>query len=150
MQTVLDSLEIDKGTDSAEIRKPDKSQSVSDDMLLTPIPNTPKFVLGVINLRGVIIPIIDLKIMFQMPKSETDDRMAVVLKVDNMQVGIAVDRVKEVLDIDYSKMQPPPSSLSGLGAEYVVGIHKHDTNILIIVDIVKVINIAREMINKYS
>jgi purine-binding chemotaxis protein CheW len=130
--------------------KVDYVQTVLDEMTLTPVPNTPKFVLGVINLRGVIIPIIDLKEMFQMARGESEDRMAVVLEVENMRVGIAVDKVKEVLDIDFSALQSPPPSLSGLGAEYVKGIHRLGNKILIVVELPKVINIAKEMISKYS
>jgi purine-binding chemotaxis protein CheW len=129
--------------------KVDHVQAVLDELSLTPIPNTPKFVLGVINLRGVIIPIIDLKEMFQMGKGESKTTMAIVLDIDNMRVGIAVDAVKEVLDIDFSSLQPPPPSLSGLGAEYVKGIHRMDRKILIIVELHKAIQIAKEMISKY-
>jgi purine-binding chemotaxis protein CheW len=130
--------------------KVDHVQTVLDEMSLTPVPNTPRFVLGVINLRGVIIPVIDLKEMFQMPRGETDDRMAVVLEIENMRVGVAVDKVKEVLDIDFSGLQAPPPSLSGLGAEYVKGIHRMGNKILIVIELLKVINIAKEMISKYS
>ncbi|MFA6448397.1 MAG: chemotaxis protein CheW [bacterium] len=131
--------------------KVDHVQTVLNEMSLTPVPNTPRFVLGVINLRGVIIPIVDLKEMFQMPRDEANgEMMAVVLEVENMRVGIAVDKVKEVLDIDFSQLQPPPPSLSGLGAEYVKGIHRMGTKILIVIELGKVINIAKEMISKYS
>ncbi|HOO55601.1 MAG TPA: chemotaxis protein CheW [bacterium] len=130
--------------------KVDNVQTVLDQMVLTPIPNTPRFVMGVINLRGLIFPIVDLKELFQMPREEKKDRMAVVLEIDDMRVGIAVDKVKEVLDIDFAALQPPPPSLSGLGTEYVLGIHKISNNILIVIDIAKVISIASEMINKYA
>jgi purine-binding chemotaxis protein CheW len=137
------------GTEDYAIRV-DHVQTVLDEMILTPVPNTPRFALGVINLRGLIIPVVDLKEMFQMPKGDIKDRMAIVVEVDNMRVGIAVDNVREVLDIDFSKLQPPPPSLSGLGSEYVVGMYRLAENILIVVDLVKVIHIAKEMISKYS
>ncbi len=130
--------------------KVDHVQTVLDELNLTPVPNTPKFVLGVINLRGVIIPVIDLKEMFQMGKSETKTTTSIMLEVDNMKVGLAVDSVKEVLDIDFSALQPPPPSLSGLGAEYVRGIHRMGQRILIVIELQKVIQIAKEMISKYS
>ncbi len=130
--------------------KVDHVQTVLDKFTPTPVPNTPRFVLGVINLRGVIIPIVDLKEMFQMPKDETNETMAVVLEIENMKVGIAVDKVREVLDIDFSQLQPPPPSLSGLGAEYVSGIFRLTNKILIVVDLSKVINIAKEMVGKYT
>ncbi len=130
--------------------KVDSVQTVLDEFSLTPVPNTPKFVKGVINLRGVIVPVVDLKELFQMPLDDVETEMIVVLELDNMKVGIAVDRVMEVLAVDFSALQPPPPSLSGLGAEYVTGLCKHEALVLITVDIVKAINIAKEMLGKYS
>lgn len=133
--------------------KVDEVKTVIDEFTITPMPNVPRFVRGIINLRGTIIPIIDLKQMFQMPRQDKEDFMVVVLQipeVDHVDVGIIVDKVNEVLDIDFSALQPPPPSLSGLGSEYVVGIHKTQSNVLIVVDIVRVVQIAREMVGKYS
>lgn len=126
-------------------------QTVVTEGLLTPVPNTPRFVRGVINLRGTLMPVVDLKEMFQMPGARDDaDTMMVILEAGTMKVGIIVDKVNEVLEIDYSKLQPPPASVSGFGAEYIVGMFKLPNQILIIVDIEKVLNIAKEMISKYS
>ena len=128
-------------------------QTVLDDFVLTPVPNTDSFILGVINLRGTIIPVVDLKRMFQMPASEKKEEMVVVLEIgdlNNLKVGILVDRVNEVLDIDFSALQDPPPSLSSLGSEYVTGMHKMASNVLIIVDIVKIIQIAKQIIDSKS
>ncbi len=133
--------------------KVDEVKTVIDEFTITPMPNVPRFVHGILNLRGTIIPIIDLKQMFQMPRNEDESYMIVVLHVpelDNIDVGIIVDKVNEVLDIDFSSLQDPPPSLSGLGAEYVVGMHKTASNVLIVVDMVRVIQIAREMVQKYA
>jgi purine-binding chemotaxis protein CheW len=125
-------------------------QTVITEAVLTPVPNTPRFVKGVSNLRGNLVPVVDLKEMFQMPGARESENMMVMLEVGAMKVGMIVDKVNEVLEIDYSKLQPPPPSVSGFGAEYIVGMFKLATQILIVVDIEKVLNIAREMINKYS
>jgi len=128
-------------------------QTVIDEFVITPIPNTPGFVLGVINLRGTIIPVVDLKQMFQMPVEKQDDSMIVVLEIGDLgglKAGILVDRVNEVLDIDFSTLQDPPPSLSGLGAEYVTGMHRMSSHVLVVVDMVKIAKIAKEMISKYS
>jgi purine-binding chemotaxis protein CheW len=125
-------------------------QTVLDYALITPVPNTPRFVKGVINLRGTLLPVIDLKDMFQMPRGEKTDSMMVILEVATMKVGIQVDKVNEVLEVDFSKIQPPPPSVSGFGAEYIIGMFKLPNQILIIIDIEKVIQIAKEMNSKFS
>ena len=125
-------------------------QTVLDYALITPVPNTPRFVKGVINLRGTLMPVIDLKDMFQMQRGEKSDNMMVILEVATMKVGIQVDKVNEVLEVDFSKIQPPPPSVSGFGAEYIIGMFKLPSQILIIIDIEKVIHIAKEMNSKFS
>lgn len=133
--------------------KVDDVQTVLDEYMITPVPNTPKFVLGVINLRGTIIPVIELKKMFQLQQAKTENGMVIVLEIsdlDNVRVGVVVDKVKDVLDINFSELQAPPPSLSGLGSEYVSGIHKLPGHVLIVVNIIKIVHIAREMIGKYT
>jgi len=126
-------------------------QTVIDRAVLTPVPNVPRFVRGVINLRGTLIPIVDLKEMFQMPDARAVKQdMMVILDFEEMKVGILVDKVNEVLEVDFMQLQPPPASVSGFGAEYITGMYKLPGEILIIVDIEKVVSIAREMISKYS
>ena len=126
-------------------------QTVIDRAVRTPVPNVPRFVKGVINLRGTLIPIVDLKEMFQMPDARADAQdMMVILDFEEMKVGILVDKVNEVLEVDFTQLQAPPASVSGFGAEYITGMFKLPNEILIIVDIEKVVAIAREMISKYS
>lgn len=133
--------------------KVDDVQTVLDDFMVTPVPNMPKFVLGVINLRGTIIPVVNLKKMFQMQHKGEEKGMVVVLEVeelDGLRVGIVVDKVKDVLDINFSALQSPPPSLSGLGTEYVSGMHKMAGHVLIVVNMIKIVQIAREMIGKFT
>jgi purine-binding chemotaxis protein CheW len=128
----------------------DNVTTVIDEAPLTPIPSTPRFVRGVINLRGSLIPVIDLKEMFQMRDDRASQTMMIIMEIGAMRVGIIVDKVNEVLDIDFSTLLSTPPSVSGFGTEYILGIFKLPNRNLIIVDIEKVLNIAREMINKYS
>ena len=133
--------------------KVDNVQTVLDEFVLTPVPNTPGFVLGVINLRGSIIPVVDLRRMFQMPQDGQVQPMIVVLEMvelESVKVGLVVDRVNEVIEIDFSALQPPPPSLSGLGSEYITGIHKMQTHVLIISNMLRIVQIAREMIGKFT
>lgn len=133
--------------------KVDDVQTVLDEYIITPVPNTPKFVLGVINLRGTIIPVIDLKRMFQLQHNKDDNGMIIVLEIaelENVRVGVVVDKVKDVIDINFSELQAPPPSLSGLGSEYVTGMHRMPGHVLIVVNIIKIVHIAKEMIGKYT
>ncbi|MEW5947201.1 MAG: chemotaxis protein CheW [bacterium] len=126
-------------------------QSVIDSAPGTPVPNTPRFVREVVNLRGTLVPIVSIREMFDLPPAENGgEGTMVILKVDTMMVGILVDGVSDVLDIDFSSLQPPPPSLSAFGAECIMGIHRHPAGILTILDIYRIVNIAKEMISKYS
>ncbi|MFH1539497.1 MAG: chemotaxis protein CheW [bacterium] len=116
-----------------------------------PVPNTPKFVKEVVNLRGTLIPIMNLKELFPISKEESGEEMMVILDdVDGMRVGIMVDQVNDVLDIDMGELLPAPPSLSAFGAECIYGIHKFKEKILVILDIARVVGIAREMMTKFS
>ena len=124
-------------------------QAVIDTAPHTFIPNTPRFVHGMINLRGTLIPIINLKELLRMPHETSGNEMMVVIEKP-MKAGFLVDKVEEVMDIDFSTLQPPPSSVSTFGGESIAGIHKHYDTIITILDIAKIINTAKEMISKYS
>lgn len=127
-------------------------QTIIELVVVTPLPNTPKFIYGITNLRGTLIPVVDLREMFDMTSSETVSRTVVILDIDSMKVGILVDNVKEVLDIDFSVLQPPLGIPSALGVEYIVGIYRFPspkTDILLVVDISKIINVAREKVHKF-
>ena len=84
----------------------------------TKLPQAPDFVEGIINLRGRIIPIIDLKKRFQMSASElTSETRSVVVEVAGQTVGIIVDQVSEVLRIPLESIEPPPGVVGGINAE---------------------------------
>jgi purine-binding chemotaxis protein CheW len=111
---------------------------------VTPLPRTPDFVRGVINLRGKIIPVVDLRRKFGMaPIADTPETCIVVVEVgrdrDNpAQVGCLVDTVSEVLDVAPAQFEPPPRCASALG-EYVAGLGKLDDRVLILLEIDQVL-----------
>lgn len=111
---------------------------------VTPLPRTPDFVRGVINLRGKIIPVIDLRMKFGMQPAEyTNETCIVVVDVvrdaDSMlQVGCIVDTVCEVLNVDAEQFEPAPRCAHGSG-DYVAGLGKLEDRVLILLDIEKVI-----------
>lgn len=106
---------------------------------ITPIPNSPEFVDGVITIRGEIIPIVDLGKRFHFePVTFTEDeellRGIIVIMVEDMTIGILIDQVNRVISINSNQVQPPPQMISGIGAEYIQGVTKLDENLLVILN----------------
>lgn len=105
-----------------------------------PIPNAPPSVEGIFNLRGEIIPIINLHKRFLIRKVEMDEdeellRGTVIISINNTKIGIMVDKVLRVLAVDPAQVQPPPQLLTGIGAEYIQGVIPEENGYLIILDI---------------
>ncbi len=98
---------------------------------ITRVPNAPAHVLGVINLRGQIVPVIDLRIKFNLPYAPSEneeEKKIVVVETDDKVVGIMVDAVTHVLRIPSSTIEPPHGVVGGFEAEYIDGIGKKDGN----------------------
>jgi purine-binding chemotaxis protein CheW len=105
---------------------------------ITKIPNAPDFVEGVINLRGMIIPIVDFRKRFNMqPKDEGKDTRIIVTNVNGTQMGFIVDSVSEVIRLPVSSIEPPPPIVSGIEADYIEGVGKLDDRMLILINIEK-------------
>ncbi len=107
----------------------------------TKLPQTPDFVEGIINLRGKIIPIIDLKKRFHMGDSQiTSDTRSVVVEVDGQTVGIIVDEVHEVMRLHKDNIEPAPAIIGGINNEYLTGVGKLDGRLLILLDMDKILS----------
>lgn len=111
----------------------------------TPIPNTPSFVLGVINLRGVVVPIVDLRDRFGLERMEYGSTTVVIIvKVDagrkDRILGIVVDAVSEVYDINKDDMQPPPDMEGSISIDFVTGLATMDDKMVVLLDIDKLVN----------
>lgn len=107
---------------------------------VTPIPNTPEYIKGVINLRGTIIPIIDLRQKFNIEKVEYGPMtVVIVLKVqaeDHARImGIVVDAVSEVYNIDETRLQPPPDFGDVVNVRFMKGMATIDEKMIILLDI---------------
>ena len=113
---------------------------------MTRVPNSPSFVVGVINMRGKVIPIIDLCIRFGLPLTEkrNTDRKIVVIEHENKTVGFLVDVVSEVIKIDKSIIEPPPPMVAGIESDYITAIAKLNEKLLILLDISKILVLADE------
>lgn len=116
---------------------------------IRPIPNAPSYVEGLFNLRGEIIPIINLHKRFHLRRANLDDEENllsgfIIIDVDGMKLGVIIDKVERVIAIDHTEIQPPPQMLTGIGAEYIQGVANQKTGYLIILDIKKLFS-AKEL-----
>ena len=107
---------------------------------ITRVPNAPHFVEGVINLRGKVIPIIDMRKRLELDSKEYDkDTRIIVVEIEGKIVGFIVDSVSEVLRIDQAVTEAPPPMVSGINAEFITSIAKLDDRLLILLDLEKVL-----------
>lgn len=108
---------------------------------ITRVPNTPPFVKGVINLRGVVIPIIDLRNRFGIELLEYNDSTRIVIvNVDDVEVGLIVDAANDVIDIPVNAIEPPPKVVGGVESKYLRGVAKLSNRLLILLNLDKVLN----------
>ena len=109
-------------------------------MDITTVPQTPDYMKGVINLRGKVIPVIDLRLKFSMSEEEyTQETCVIVVEVNNTHIGIIVDSVSEVQDISGSEIEEPPVLGKGVDTNFILGMGKVKEKIIILLDIEKVL-----------
>ncbi len=102
---------------------------------ITHVPHAPEFILGVINLRGRVLPVMGLRRRFGMPEIEYTEKTRIIVTIwDNQLIGFLVDSVEEVLRIPHSTIVPPPPIFSGIGSEFIEGIGKLDERLLILLN----------------
>jgi len=107
---------------------------------ITRIPQTPHYVKGLINLRSTVIPVIDLRSRFGLPETElTGESRIMVLHVGTRTIGIIVDAVSEVLRVTHDEIAPTPPTVAGLEREYLTGLVKLEDQLLILLDIDKIL-----------
>ncbi len=114
-------------------------------MPITSVPRTPEFVKGVVNLRGKVIPVIDLRLKFSMESIDYSERTCIiVVEVDSesgtILIGIVVDAVSEVLNIKEQEIEETPAFGTRLNTEYILGMAKIEGGVKILLDIDKVLN----------
>lgn len=102
---------------------------------ITEVPDMPGFLKGVVNLRGQIIPVLDMRIRFNMSSRNYDERTCIiVVNIDNVQVGLVVDTINEVCHIAEEMVSPPPETAGASSAQYIHGMGKFGDEVVILLD----------------
>ncbi len=108
---------------------------------ITEIPEVPEYVRGLINLRGKVIPIVDLRVRFGLSAAEpSEDTRIIVSNNGSITFGIVVDAVNEVLRIEQDQIDPPPKGMSNANSDYLLGLVKMKEKIMILLDINKIMS----------
>lgn len=122
-----------------------KVQEINRLVPITKLPQTPSFMEGIINLRGRIIPVIDLRKRFSLAISEhNDDTRIIIVEVSGQTVGIIVDAVTEVVRLPAASVEPPPPTFI-LEAQYIQGVGKIDGRLLILLEIDNILTTQEEI-----
>ncbi len=116
-------------------------------MPITSVPRTPEFVKGVINLRGKVIPVTDLRLRFDMPEIDYDDRTCIIVvevagQESTVQMGIVVDAVTEVLPVQDNEIEPAPEFGASVDTRYILGMANMEGAVKILLDIDRVLTDA--------
>ena len=123
-----------------------KVREVLDFTLIAKVPQTPEFMLGVINLRGTVVPVVDMRLKFAMTRTETTVNTCIIIveiEIDgeNTVLGALVDSVQEVMDLDPEQIEPAPRIGTRLNTKFIKGMGKRDNHFIIILDIDKVFSV---------
>jgi len=126
-----------------------KVQEINRITEITRVPRTPDYVLGVINLRGKVIPVINMRARFGFDNNDlTKDSRIIVLELQDHVIGILVDAVTEVIRLPSGTVEPPPNLATNVETDYISGVGKLDDRLLILLDIDKVF--TSEQVDKFA
>ena len=120
-----------------------KVREVLDFTAVTKVPRTPDYMSGVINLRGSVVPVVDLRLCFEMSKTEKTVNTCIVvvemlLDGESTVIGALADSVEEVIDLEPEQIQPPPRIGTQIRTDFIKGMGKRDSQFLMILDIDRV------------
>ncbi|MDR3563781.1 MAG: chemotaxis protein CheW [Negativicutes bacterium] len=114
---------------------------------ITRVPHAPDYIKGVINLRGSVLPVLDLKKRLDLPPDEhTDSTRIAIVKLDDIVVGMVVDAVSEVTTLNTSSIEPPQTVVSGVNAQYIEGVGKLEDRLLILLNLEAIIGVTAELV----
>jgi purine-binding chemotaxis protein CheW len=122
-----------------------KVREIIEMMDVTSVPTTPAFVRGIINLRGKVIPVVDLRLKFGMEAKENTQRTCIIVvnlarTAQEMTIGIIVDGVSDVLDIDQDQMEPPPFFGVNIRTDFILRMGKVDQKVVMMLDLDRILS----------
>jgi len=118
----------------------DVVQSIERVISITRVPKTPSYVKGVINLRGVVTPIVDLRERFGLELKEVDDSTRIIIvSLDEYDVGLIVDGANDVLDIPSDAIGPQPEVVGSVQSDFIAGVAKVENRLFVMLDLSKVL-----------
>ncbi len=113
-----------------------KIKQIIRPLKITRLPNCPDFMEGVVDLRGVVIPVVDMRKRFSLPPLEEDkERKVIIVSVSRKILGIIVDDVTEVISMSKNELQPPPRVIRGVEADYLNAVARYKQDILLILNL---------------
>ena len=114
---------------------------------ITVVPGAPAFIEGVINLRGAVTPIVDLRTRFNLSRPADDrKRVIVIVELANLQLGLIVDRVTDVTKIAEAAIEPPSPLLTSIDTAYLRGIGKFQERLVILLDLDRVFSLEEQLV----
>ncbi|MDS9470603.1 chemotaxis protein CheW [Sporosarcina pasteurii] len=118
----------------------DVVQGIERVMSITRVPKTPSYVKGVINLRGVVTPTIDLRERFLLEPKEMDDRTRIIIvSLEDYDVGLIVDGANDVIDLPLSAIEPQPQVVGSVASEFISGVAKVEERLFVLLELTKVL-----------
>lgn len=118
----------------------DVVQGIERVMAITRVPRTPSYVKGVINLRGVVTPVIDLRERFELERKELgNDTRIIIVSLESYDVGLIVDHANDIVDIPVQSIELQPEVVGSVASDFVAGIAKVDHRLLVMLELAKVL-----------
>lgn len=118
-------------------------KEIKEMLRITRVPKSPSFVRGVVNLRGEVIPVIDLRKKFNLAQSQdTASTRIIIVTVEDITVGLIIDTSSEVLEIEKEFIEEPPATIGSIDHSYIQGIGKVNNRLIILLDVSKIISVS--------
>ena len=117
------------------------------EIVISPVPKTPDYVQGIINLRGEVVPIVYLRKKMGMPQKEGDKKSRIlIVKIEKKMIGLLVDEVSEVIDIEESTISLPPDEITDISTKYLTGVARINNRLILLMDIDQILELEDKSI----
>ncbi len=118
---------------------------------VTKVPNIKPFIKGIINLRGIIVPIVDVRKRFNLPAVEYDEKTCIiVVNFNNVEIGLIVDEVAEVINIPAEELSPPPETSKGSESKFIEAMAKINKQIIILLNLERVLHDEQKINSEFA